>query len=203
MEYPGKKDKEAAAPENKFRVGNLIASFKKLDTKKKIQYVAILLLAVIILTIYFSSFKSDTGNNAMPETPKEVPGFSDMESRLEEILSKIEGAGRVEVMITYESTPEKVPAISIDKQTSTSTDIGENGTSTIDTENTQSDVVTINGSNGNDALVLRENSPKILGVIVIAQGADDIAVKLNLLKAVETVLDVTPDRVDVYKMNNE
>jgi stage III sporulation protein AG len=40
-------------------------------------------------------------------------------------------------------------------------------------------------------------------VIVVAEGADDIGVKLNLLRAVETVLNVSPDRVDVYKMNNE
>jgi stage III sporulation protein AG len=51
--------------------------------------------------------------------------------------------------------------------------------------------------------VLREDSPKVLGVIVVAEGADDIGVKLNLLEAVQTVLNVSPDRVDVYKMNNE
>jgi stage III sporulation protein AG len=202
MENSNVKEREAA-PGVKAKAGNLIASFKKLDTKKKIQYVAILLLAIIILTIYFSSFKSSAGNNASPETSNAAYGYDDTELRLEEILSKIEGAGRVDVMITYESTPEKVPAVSIDKQTSSTTDIGENGTSTINTENTQSDVVTVNGSDGNDALVLRENTPKIMGVIVIAEGADDIAVKLNLLEAVETVLNVTPDRVDVYKMNNK
>lgn len=197
------KNKEASASNEKSKAGSLIASFKKLDTKKKIQYVAIILLAIIILTIYFSSFKSSTENTAPQQTSKESLSYDDIELRLESILSKIEGAGAVEVMITYESTPEKVPAISVDKQSSSTTDVGENGTSTINTENTQSDVVTVNGSNGNDALVLKENSPEIKGVIVIAEGADDIAVRLNLLRAVETVLDVTPDRVDVYKMNNE
>lgn len=192
-----------AAPRLKLSAGSLIASFKKLDTKKKIQYVAILLLAVIILTIYFSSFKSSAEETVPPETTKASVVFDDLESRLEEILSKIEGAGRVEVMITYESTPEKVPALSVDKQTSSSTEVGENGTSTVKTENTQSDVVTENGSNGNDALILRENTPEIMGVIVIAEGADNIAVMLDLLNAVETVLNVSPDKVDVYKMNNE
>lgn len=192
-----------AAPKLKEKAGSLIASFKKLDTKKKIQYVAILLLAIIILTIYFSSFKSSAGSTPSPEASKAALGYDDIESRLENILSKIEGAGRVDVMITYESTPEKVPALSVDKQMSSTTDIGENGTSTINNENTQSDVVTINGSNGNDAFVLRENTPKIMGVIVIAEGADNITVKLDLLEAVQTVLNVSPDRVDVYKMNNE
>jgi stage III sporulation protein AG len=202
MENSNVKNGEAA-PTVKEKAGSLIASFKKLDTKKKIQYVAVLLLAIIILTIYFSSFKSSAPDTAAPETSKAAVGYDDLEERLEKILSKIEGAGKVDVMITYESTPEKVPALSVDKQTSTSTDIGENGTNTTNIENTQSDVVTVNGGNGNDAFILRENTPKIMGVIVIAEGADNITVKLDLLRAVETVLNVSPDRVDVYKMNNE
>ncbi len=191
------------APKLKDKAGSLLASFRKLDTKKKIQYVAVLLLAIIILTIYFSSFKSGGGGNAAPETSKAASAAIDLESRLEGILSRIEGAGKVDVMITYESTPEKVPALSVDKQISSTTDIGENGNSTTNIENTQSNVVTINGGSGSDALVLKENTPVIMGVIVIAQGADNIAVKLDLLNAVETVLNVSPDRVDVYKMNNE
>jgi stage III sporulation protein AG len=104
-------------------------------------------------------------------------------------------------MITYESTSEIVPAISVDKQTSTTTDSSDNGTSTTNTENTQSEVVTVGSSSGNSALVLKEISPKIRGVIVVAEGADNIAVKLNLLSAIETLLNVNPDQVDVYKMN--
>ncbi len=187
----------------KGRAGSLISSFKKLDTKKKIQYAAILLIAIIILTIYFSSFKSAADVKDTPEaTPMSLTSDS-IEKRLEETLSNIEGAGRVRVMITYESSAEIVPAISVDKHSSSTTDVGQNGTSTINTENTKSSIVTIDSSNGSSALVLREISPKILGVLVIAEGADDIGVRLSLQKAVQTVLNVSPDRVDVYKMNNE
>jgi stage III sporulation protein AG len=49
--------------------------------------------------------------------------------------------------------------------------------------------------------VLKENNPEIKGVIVVAEGADDIEVRLNLLSAVQTILDVSPDKVNVYKMN--
>jgi stage III sporulation protein AG len=197
------KEKDAQAQAVKGKAGNLISSFKKLDTKKKIQYVAILLLVVIILTIYFSSFKGNATKDTPAEPTKETMQAEDLESKLEGILSSIEGAGRVVVCITYESTPEIVPAISENKQISSTTNAGEDGTSTINTESTQSDVVTLNGNSGGSALVLRENSPKVMGVIVVAEGADDIGVRLNLLEAVETVLNVSPDRVDVYKMNNE
>lgn len=193
----------AQAKDIKGKAGKLISSFKKLDTKKKIQYVAILLLVVIILTIYFSSFSSGKVNETPAQPVKEALETESLEAKLEDILSSIEGAGRVDVCITYESTPEIVPAISENKQSSSTTNAGESGTSTVNTENTQNNIVTISGSGGTSALVLRENSPKVMGVIVVAEGADDIGVRLNLLKAVETVLNVNPDRVDVYKMNNE
>lgn len=185
-------------------IGSFFSSFSKMDTKKKIQYCAILLIAVVILTIYFSSFKNAAEKTEEPAvSPEAQINTEDMETKLEQTLSNIEGAGRVKVMITYESSPELVPAYSVDKQTSSTTNKTENGNSVINSENTQSDVVTINGSSGDNALVLREDSPGVRGVIVVAEGADNLEVKLNLLKAVEIVLNIGPDKVDVYKMNVE
>jgi stage III sporulation protein AG len=203
------KDAERNNENNKKGIKGLIASFSKLETKKKIQYVAILLIAIVILTIYFSSFKGGSSVNENPEPAPtsdkstQVTAADDLEARLEETLSKIDGAGKVKVMITYESSPEIVPAYSVDKQNSSTTDTNKDGSNTTTSENTQSEVVTVNGSGGDTALVLKENNPKIMGVIVVAEGADSIEVRLNLLKAVETVLNVSPDKVDVYKMNNE
>jgi stage III sporulation protein AG len=198
---------ENADRKNEGKSKRLLSRFFKLETKKKIQYMAILLLIVVILAIYFATAggnaKKQQDNGATGAAPAVDTSGNTMEEQLKRTLSQIDGAGRVEVMITYESSSEIVPAISVDKQTSTTTQSGDSGTSTTNTENTQSEVVTIGGSNGNSALVIKENSPEIRGVIVVAQGADDIFVKLNLLKAVQTLLKVSPDQVDVYKMNNE
>lgn len=195
---------EASEPKSK---KGPLSRFMKLDIKKKIQYLAILLVIIVILTIYFASSggiakkKEDNTSQAGAQEQISVQEASSIEQQLKYTLSQIQGAGRVEVMITYESSSEIVPAISVDKQTSTTTDSGDSGTSTTNTENTQSEVVTIGGSGENSALVLKEKSPEIRGVIVVAEGADNIAVKLNLLSAVETLLNVSPDQVDVYKMN--
>jgi len=178
--------------------------FVKLDFKKRLQYLAILLIAVVILAIYFAS----SGNQEMKAPVNKDASVvktsaSSIEEKLQETLSGIEGAGCVQVMITYESSAEIVPAISVDTQTSTTTDEGEGGSSTTKSETTQSEVVTVNGGDGQSALVLKENCPPVKGVIVVAEGADDIGVKLNLLSAVETILKVSPDQVDVYKMKDE
>ena len=186
-------------------VGSIISRFAKLSIKKKIQYVAILLVIVVILAIYFTSFGSSepSEETSAVQTDTEIADIDSVEAKLMDTLSHIDGAGHVEVMITYESSAEIVPALSVDTQTSTTTDDSENGSSTTTSENTQNEIVTINGSNGSSALVLRENCPEVKGVLVIAEGADDIGVKLNLLNAVQTILSVGPDKVDVYKMNNE
>jgi stage III sporulation protein AG len=188
----------------------LLARYLKLDTKKKIQYAAILLIVIVILTIYFSSVaknrsneNSEASSGAAAPVAETAEAADDIARRLQETLSAIEGAGRVEVMITYESTKELVPAFSVDQQISTTVDESSDGKSTTNSENSQSEIVTISGSDGSKALILKENSPKIKGVIVVAEGADDIGVKLNLLSAVQTILDVSPDQVNVYKMNNE
>ena len=48
-----------------------------------------------------------------------------------------------------------------------------------------------------EALIIKENQPKVRGVIVIAQGAQDIGVRNGILSAVMTLLDVTADKVEI------
>lgn len=190
--------------ETQVKKQGLITRFAKLDFKKKLQYLAILLVVIVILAIYFTSAGSPVSQEPVSQAAtvsETVP--SSVEEKLQETLSKIEGAGLVQVMITYESSAEIVPAISVDTQTSTTTDEREGGSSTTKSENSQSEVVTVNGSSGNNALVLKENSPPVKGVIVVAEGADDIGVKLSLLSAVKTILNISPDQVDVYKMQTD
>lgn len=200
------KTKPEMASEKVKTVKGFLTGFKKLDVKKKIQYVAILLVIIIMLAIYFAS----SADNSAPSAPAQpssqaavVTSADSVEQKLKQTLQNIKGAGRVEVMITYTSSAEIVPAISVDTQVSTTTDASEDGNSTTSTENTQREIVTVGGQSGNTALVLREESPVVKGVLVIAEGADDIGVRLNLLSAVQTILNVGPDQVDVYKMNNE
>ncbi len=42
--------------------------------------------------------------------------------------------------------------------------------------------------------------PEIKGVIVIAEGARDVRVKLDLIRAVQTALGISPQQVEVFEM---
>ncbi|MDO5110911.1 MAG: hypothetical protein Q4E65_01260 [Clostridia bacterium] len=50
-------------------------------------------------------------------------------------------------------------------------------------------------------MITRENDPQtVRGVIVVAEGAEDISVRLRIQTAVCTVLGIESERVEVFKM---
>lgn len=120
----------------------------------------------------------------------------DLESKLTEILSKIDGAGDVDVMITFESSEEIVPAYNSNTTTETTKEQDSSGgerTTTSSTENK-----TMITSNANNPVVLKTSEAKIKGVIVVASGASDSAVKEVLYSAVQTSLQVSGHQVEIY-----
>lgn len=177
----------------------LLSKAKGLSAKKKTQYLIMIIVIAMILLIYFSTFGSS--GNKKDAGGGEVTTLADSTQQLEEklvnILSKIEGAGEVDVIIHYESTAEQVPAFSEDTtDTSSSNNGGESST-----KSQKSDVAKVQGSSGSDALIIKEIAPEVRGVVVVAQGAGNISVRLNLLEAVTTLLDVPKEKVEVLKMN--
>ena len=53
---------------------------------------------------------------------------------------------------------------------------------------------------GGKPMILREIQPRIKGVIVVAEGAENATVKVNLLRAVATLTGVSVDAVQVFTM---
>ncbi|SKC72230.1 stage III sporulation protein AG [Maledivibacter halophilus] len=186
------------------------------NTKKIIHNLAIVVIACIIILIFLSTFfpKDDsieTSNSNIDVVKGELEdanipetAYSDsMESRLEKILSKINGVGEVKVMITYETTSEVVPAANVTKseQTTQETDT-QGGNRVIKQENISEDIVTVSNKDYNNSpIVIKEIKPIIRGVIVVATGADDPRVKNNLIEAVTTVFQIKSHKVKVYNQN--
>lgn len=173
---------------------------EKFKNSKKIKIAIVLFLCAIMVIVYFApekSTKKETtviNNNTVVEQTKE--------QQLEKVLANIKGVGKVSVMITYENGNEVICANNIETQTSTVTEKSENGgIKESETIVESKSPVTIGSGNGENPLVVIEKEPKIKGVIVVAQGAENLEVKLNLQKAVETVLQVSPSQVDIFAMN--
>lgn len=176
-------------------------TISKLKGIKNIEIILAVGIGIIILAIYFfpSADKNDD-KKAESGITINTSELSD-EQKLKNVLSEIKGAGKIEVMITYESSPELVPAFSTDTQETTNIQSGQNSTTQSKTVSQNQNPITVSDQGENRALILVEKKPEIRGVIVVAEGASDLRVKLNLYNAVQTVLQVQANKVDVFEMN--
>lgn len=179
------------------KMSELINKFKD---SKKIRTVAVFAIVFIAVIIYFipqDGNKKESeiiDNNTQTKLTKE--------EQLENVLGNIKGCGRVSVMITYESNGETVYANTTETETNTVTEKSDSGgTKQSETKKESKKPITVGSGNGESALILSGIEPDIKGVIVVAQGADNIGVKMNLQRAVETVLQVSPEQVEIFAMN--
>lgn len=172
-------------------VKKILAVLRK---NKKLRYMIYALTAGAAVLLYFSGDKKQSA--AAPAAEVVSAAEVQTEERLSEVLSEIRGAGRVTVMITYDTTTEIVPAMSSSKQSAESQTDG----SASKNESEQNQVATVNKGGEQTPVVLTQIQPRVRGVIIIAEGAADISVKLNLEYAAATVLGIDTDLIEVFEM---
>jgi stage III sporulation protein AG len=185
------------------------------DIKKTISnFIAIIIVCIILLiswSVFFPEKKEaetaveneNIKNVSMEKSENSINYNESLDRRLEEILGHISGVGEVEVMITYETSEEVVPALNVTKsQQTTQESDKQGGTRTIKQENISENVVTINSENyKNSPIVIKEIKPVVRGVIVVAEGAGNPEVKNQLIEAVTTIFQIKSHKVKVYDRN--
>ncbi len=119
-----------------------------------------------------------------------------LEERLAECLEQMEGVGEAEVLITLKSSSEKVLA----KDFSSSKSVTEEGENTQTDSETDESTVYDELEEGSTPYVIKELSPVIKGVLVVAQGGDDPIVKQNITDAVEALFSIESHKIMVVKM---
>ena len=165
--------------------------FFRPENKKVRSNMMIALLSGVLLLTAGKVFSGDKEKEVITNTAEKsvVPAEREIEKRMAEILSKVEGAGMVDVMLTYRQTEEKTIAHNESRE--------QNG-GILRTEQTA--VLLENGDGGTEPLVLTETSPVVEGVIIAAQGADQPTVAAALHQAAQALLDVPAHKVAVLKM---
>lgn len=173
--------------DNKNKILEKVTFFQKIKNVKHIEIYIAVIIVLIVCAIYFSGVS--TTNTAKVETSSTFEYANYMEEKLSKLLSQVDGAGKVSVMLSLEGTSEIVYATSTEEKTNSSN---------ITNGSTTNSVVTTEPilSSGKPVIV-KEYLPKITGVIVVSQGANDIKVKLELLKAVQTLLDVPTSKIEI------
>jgi stage III sporulation protein AG len=133
---------------------------------------------------------------------KEKSAFSDYEhdyeAQLREILQKIVGVGAVEVLVTIDSTEEVQLDKNVKDTQQVTSENDHNGATRHITDVTRSGESVLYQSSGDQSpYVLKYTKPKIRGVVVVANGAENLIVKKLLIEAVERGLDVPSNRISI------
>ena len=156
----------------------------------------VLLAGVILLLLPGRSARTAAPSTEESDRPA---GFSEcfdlaaLEAHLGDILAQIDGAGRVEVLLTLESGTEQVLA------RDSETDREASGTDT-DLRSSSETVIVSRGSSAEEVVVVRQLYPEFRGAAVVCEGAGDPAVCLQITRTVSALTGLGSDRISISQM---
>ncbi len=172
------------------------------ETDRKKHKILIVVIIAAILVLAFGSFESGDKDSiqsvAEDENTLQMDRYiKENEKRLEEILTAVQGAGRVKAMITVSEMNEKIIATDT-KSTTKQENEKENSVRDMSKEST----TVIYGSGTEEKpFVIKERLPIPSGVVVAATGADDESVRLELYEAVKALYGLSGHRIKITKGN--
>ena len=155
-----------------------------LEILKKYRYVILILLIGL-----FFMLVPESSEKAQEPEPQAVVVESSLQTELSIILSKIAGAGNVEVLLTEASGSQTYyladETLSTDENTK---------------DQRRDTVIVTNSSREETGLIRRVDPPVYQGAIVLCQGADDARVRLSIVEAVSNATGLTTNKITVLKM---
>ena len=173
-------------------------------------------ILLIIITIPDILGKGGAGKEKEPSSKTVVVGndtnttsydpntyITDMENKLEDILRKVDEIGEVAVMITMKGSKEQVALKDIPYTQEGLNEVdGEGGSRTDNSIKKEESTVLVNDEDGKTVpYIIKELEPEIEGVVVIAEGGDNIMIVKDVMEAVEVLFDVPAHKVKVMKMS--
>lgn len=184
------------------------------NNKKKIEnivvFIIILIVTIVAINYIWNGEKKNQSTDKVPQTEEknEVVQVNseitpdESEKKLENILSNIQGVGKVKVLLTYSETSTYVPVYNENSKQSNTTETDSSGGSrTIAEIDSQKEIIYKEDSSGNKEPVTKSIiSPKIEGAIITAEGADNAEVKTNIIQAVEAATGLATHKIQVFKM---
>ncbi len=154
-----------------------------LTDKKNFPILIVIICALVVFLIF-------GGGDSPPEKNKQdIDPAKSLEQRLERVLCKVTGAGKVSVFVSLEDYG--------------ATDYAKDSREVLREEQSESEQTTVlkGSGSGSSPVVTRVALPKVKGVIVVAEGAKNKIVKENLAAAVEASLAIMPHRIKILEGN--
>ena len=178
--------------------------------KKKIENLVVFLIILIITIIAINIIiKKDDGTIQKEESAYKVLANSqvsndddytdELEKRLEKILGTMSGVGKVNVLVTYTQSSEVVAMYNENSTVShTSESDSSGGTRTVEEQGTNREVIFTEENGESVPATQTIINPKVEGVIVTAEGANDANIKADIVSAVIAVTGAQAHKVQVF-----
>jgi len=170
-----------------------IKKFSELAFKYK-YVLLILLVGLILISFPTGGTKEEVSTSAEDQSAFELKAE---EQKLEEILSSIDGVGRVKVALSIKTGSETVFALD-EAESVRDESGGDDRVSEKDT--TKKPVLASSGSSGESPLKVKEKYPEFRGALVVCEGADNAEIRLVITEAVCSLTGITSDHISVIKM---
>lgn len=146
-----------------------------------------LVVLVGVLLMLLPTGKTEAQQPQQQETVSEPR--ENLETRLEQILSQVSGAGNVRVLLTQERGETSV--YQLDRQEVTDGDRRE----------IRQDTITVTGSDRQqEGLLTQVEAPQYRGAVIVCQGGDNPTVRLSVVEAVSGATGLPSNRITVLKM---
>lgn len=128
-----------------------------------------------------------------------------LENKLEDTLSSIYGVGRVKVMITLADSGEKIieKDIPLERSNVVESDSGGGNRNTSEMNTQETTVYVTNAEGEKIPYVIKEKSPMIEGVTVVAEGAGSTVVQKNISDVIQALFGIEAHKIIVVKMKQE
>ncbi len=147
----------------------------------------ILLVGIALMLLPTSKEKTQNQPQSQPQPTQQEP--ASLQEELSELLSRMSGAGKVQVLLT-EATGQN-----------TFYQANEDTTSDETAKSSRTDTVILTDSNRNQTgMVCRIDPPTYLGAVVLCQGADNSAVRLAITEAVSNATGLGYHKITILKM---
>lgn len=181
-----------------------------LQGKKKNTFLLLLLLLGVLLMFSSSIFHLFPSRpSAKLNQVENLPGVSsykaqdnyeeELTEKLTGILEQIEGISEARVLITFETSKESVFAGVAEESTKETVEKDtEGGTRDILEKGRKEEYVLLQeGGGGEKALLIMEKKPRIAGIMVVAKGAENSRLRLEVLRAIQSLMGLPAHRIAV------
>ena len=189
------------------------------NNKKKIEnlvfFVIILIITIVIINVIWNGKDNSaqkeqddtkrlasTGNTNKVQEVAEMEVGDNLEKKLEQILSRIQGVGEVQVLINYSESSEIIAMYNETSKVSTTEETDTSGgIRKIEETDTQKDIIYQEEDGQKTPITQKVVQPKIEGAIITAKGAGDMTIKTNIIQAVEAVTGLATHKIQVFVMS--